>query len=58
MISYISKRHSDFAISQGFYFHETSEMRSFSNTNPRENYRIYITCNMVVIVIITLLGKQ
>ena len=37
----ISLRQSDFGISRGFYFHETSHMRSFAKINPRENFRIY-----------------
>ena len=37
----ISSRHSDFAISRGFYFHETLHMQSLSKISPRENFRIY-----------------
>ena len=43
----------DFTISPGFYFHETSHMRSFAILNRRENFRIYriqIIDNMQVIV--------
>ena len=32
---------SDFSISRGFYFHETSQMRSFAKKIPRENFGIY-----------------
>ena len=39
--TYISKRQSDFAILQGFNFHETSQMRSFVEIIPRENFIIY-----------------
>ena len=39
--TYISKRQSDFGISRGFYFHETSHRRSFAKINPRKNFRIY-----------------
>ena len=37
--TFISKRQSDFSISRGFHFRETS--RSFAKINPRENFRIY-----------------
>ena len=36
--TYISKRQSDFAISRGFYFHETSHMRSFEKINSSRKF--------------------
>ena len=35
---YINKRWSDFAISRGFTFRETSHMRSFATTKPSRKF--------------------
>ena len=37
----ISENDSRFSISRGFYFRETSHLRSFEKINPRQNFRIY-----------------
>ena len=36
--TYINKRQSDFAISRGFYFHETSHMRSFGKIKSSRKF--------------------
>ena len=36
--NYISSRQSDFAILRGFYFHETSHMRSFGKIKPSRKF--------------------
>ena len=36
--TYINKRQSDFAISRGFYFHETSHMRSFAKIKSSRKF--------------------
>ena len=38
---YISNQHNYFAKSRGFYFHETSHMRSFVKIKPSRKFRIY-----------------
>ena len=38
MFTYINKRQSDFAISRGFYFHETSHMRSFAKIKSSRKF--------------------
>ena len=45
---YISKRQSDFAISRGFYYHETSFRE---NQKPRDNFWIYSIESKHVIVL-------
>ena len=36
--TYISKRQRDLIISRGFYFHETSHMRSFAKIKPSRKF--------------------
>ena len=38
MFTYINKRQSDFAISRGFYFHETSHMQSFAKIKSSRKF--------------------
>ena len=38
MITSVNKRQSDSAISRGFYFHETSHMRSFAKFKPSRKF--------------------
>ena len=38
--TYINKGQSDFAISQGFYFHETSQMRSFAKIKSSQKFTV------------------
>ena len=37
-ITHISKRQSDFGLSRGLYFHETSHMRSFAKIKPSRKF--------------------
>ena len=37
-LNYINKRQSDFDISRGFYFHETSHMRSFAKIKSSRKF--------------------
>ena len=46
MINILSKQHSDFGILWGFYFHETSHMRSFAKIKPSQKFPIY--CSIII----------